>query len=156
MRFEVHFGPKALHFNPVKTGCETLFVLIVVRPADARYYERRRAKQEVWHTFDPGEPLTLGFGCLQTVREVRLPPQASVKELVGPASILTYVREGAVAFSDTMGRSGTVSAGEFQRMTAGDAISKAHRLRPATRRAFRDPAHRYEIRHRSKAPVARA
>jgi hypothetical protein len=36
--------------------------------------------------------------------------------------VVTYVREGAIAHEDSMGRSGVIHAGEFQRMTTSDGM----------------------------------
>ena len=93
-----------------------------------RHKQRRhsqRLEQEVWQTFcaqDREDPLAVGFGDLEILNEDRLPPGAGAS--VPPhrhhdAEILTYVREGALAFEDTTGQSGVIQTGEFQRMTAG-------------------------------------
>jgi len=88
-------------------------------------YDRRR-KRDAWLTFYPGDrgdPLADGFGTLQTLNEDRLPPGAGVpRHSRHDAEIVTYVREGALAYDDSMGRSGVIHAGEFQRMTVGRGI----------------------------------
>ena len=99
--------------------------MITIRKAHERRHDRRR-KHEVWLTFYPQDragPLADGFGAIEVLIEDRLPPGAG-----GPrhphhdAEIVTYVREGALAFEDSMGCSGVIRAGEFQRMTAGLGI----------------------------------
>ena len=94
--------------------------MITVRRAKDRRHERRR-KQESWLTFDPRDgpdPLDLAFGCLEILSEHRLPPGASVAHPRQDAEIVTYVREGALAYSISRGRSGVIHTGEFQHMTA--------------------------------------
>ena len=99
--------------------------MITLRRARERQHHRR-FKQEAWHTFDPrgrADPFADGFGALEVLKEDRLPPGAG-----GPphshhdAELVTYVHEGALAYEDSVGRSGVIHAGEFQRMTAGRGI----------------------------------
>lgn len=94
--------------------------MITLRRAKDRRHERRR-RQETWLTFDPRDgpdPLDLAFGCLEILGEHRLPPGASIAHPQRDAEIVTYVREGALAYADSMGRSGVIHTGEFQHMTA--------------------------------------
>jgi quercetin 2,3-dioxygenase len=99
--------------------------MISLRRADARHHHRRR-KQDVWLTFDPrnrADPLADGFGALEILSEDRLPPRAAIRR--GPrraAELVTYVHEGALAYSDSLGSSGVMHAGEFQHLTAGRGI----------------------------------
>jgi quercetin 2,3-dioxygenase len=66
------------------------------------------------------EPLLDGFGALEILAEDRVPPSADVpRHSHEDADIVTYVREGVLAYEDSAGRSGVIHAGEFQRMTAG-------------------------------------
>jgi len=52
-----------------------------------------------------------------------MPPRDARRQSIqSEAEIITYVREGTLAYEDSAGRSGLISAGEFQRMTAGHAI----------------------------------
>lgn len=95
--------------------------MLTFRRADERQHEKHR-QQEVWLTFhraDPSDPLANGFGVLEILREGRLEPQAGVQQPCQDVEIITYVREGTVAFQDSLGMSGLIRAGEFQRMTAG-------------------------------------
>ena len=99
--------------------------MITVRRAKERHHERRR-RQEAWLTFDPqnrADPLADGFGALEALSEDRLPPGAAVpNHPFHDAEIVTYVREGALAFDDSTGHSGVIQAGEFHRMTVGRGI----------------------------------
>jgi redox-sensitive bicupin YhaK (pirin superfamily) len=101
--------------------------VITLRRANERHHVQRR-KQECWMTFraqDGADPLALGFGSLELLNEERLPPGAGASlpaHRHHDAEIVTYVREGALAFEDSMGRSGIIQTGEFQRMTAGRGI----------------------------------
>jgi redox-sensitive bicupin YhaK (pirin superfamily) len=86
----------------------------------------RRQQREAWLTFAPQDQSTLlaaGFGPLAALEESRLPPQTSHRKPIREeAEIITYVREGTLAYEDSTGRSGLLSTGEFQRMTAGRGI----------------------------------
>lgn len=65
------------------------------------------------------DPLAGGFGILESFNEHLLAPGARVPPLPSrDAEILTYVHQGALAQEDSMGRSGVIHAGEFQRLTA--------------------------------------
>ena len=99
--------------------------MITLRRAKERHHDRLR-KEDVWLTFYPqdrADPLADGFGTLEILNEYRLPPGAGVpRHPHHDAEIVTYVREGALAYEDSMGRSGVIQAGEFQRMTAARGI----------------------------------
>jgi quercetin 2,3-dioxygenase len=95
--------------------------MITLRRAGERHHDRRPS-QEVWLTFFPhdgADPLADHFGMLEGVDEDRVAPRARVRRHARrDAEIVTYVREGAVAYQgDAMGRSGVIQAGEFQRTT---------------------------------------
>lgn len=116
--------------------------MITLRRANERHHARRRS-QEVWHTFQPAraDALAGGFGTLDVLDEDRLPPGAGVPRLPHrDAEIITYVREGALAHEDSMGRSGVIHAGEFQRMTAGRGIRHSE-----TNASRTDWAHVFQI-----------
>jgi len=98
--------------------------MITLRRAKERQHQRRR-RHEAWLTFHPQEgadTLPDGFGALGILKEGRLPPRTGNQEPREDAEIITYVREGTLAYEDSMGQSGFIRAGEFQRMTAGRAI----------------------------------
>ncbi len=124
--------------------------MINVRRCAERHHDRRR-KREVWRTFDPitrGEQPSERFGSLEAVDESRLPPHADVpRRLGGDAEVITYVREGAVAYNDWTGHAGVIHAGEFQRMRAvhGARHSEANVSRVAW-------AHVFQIRLCDSAP----
>jgi hypothetical protein len=98
--------------------------MITLRRAQERQYEQRR-KQETWLTFymqELAHPLANGFGSLETLKEGRFPPGGGRRLKTEDAEIITYVREGTLAYQDSMGQPGLIQAGEFQRMTAGKEI----------------------------------
>lgn len=99
--------------------------MITLRRATERQHDQRH-KQEAWRTFCRSrgdDPLAKGFGALEVLDEDSLPPGASVARRAGHnAEIITYVRDGALAYEDSSGRSGVIQAGEFQRMTAGTLV----------------------------------
>lgn len=99
--------------------------MITLRRAKQRRHYRRR-KQEAWRTFYPQDredPLADGFGSLEILDEDVLPPGAAVaRRPHHDVEIVTYVREGALAYEDSLGRSGIIQAGEFQCMSAGPRI----------------------------------
>jgi len=100
-------------------------MIATIRRAKERHHERRR-KREVWRTFYPrgrADPLAGGFGTIEMLNEDRLLPGAAVpRRPLHDAEIVTYVRQGALAYEDSTGRSGVTQAGEFQCMTAGRGI----------------------------------
>jgi redox-sensitive bicupin YhaK (pirin superfamily) len=98
--------------------------MITLRRAKEREYDRRH-KQEIWLTFPPdlGSPHNGGFGTLKSLNEDRLAPGAGVpRHRHHDVELVTYAHEGALAYEDSMGCSGVIQAGEFQRMTAGRGI----------------------------------
>lgn len=82
--------------------------------------QHARGKQQRWLTFPvltAGALQAAGFGGLVLFNEDRLPPGGSLRS--GPPrdldlEIVTYVREGALAFRDPLGCTGLIQAGEFQ------------------------------------------
>ena len=96
--------------------------MITLRRAAERHHDSRR-KREVWLTFDANDrkdPLADGFGVLESLDEDRLSPGADLpRHRQHDAEVVTYVRESALAYDDSSGRSGVIQAGEFQRTTAG-------------------------------------
>lgn len=99
--------------------------MIKLRRADRRHHERSGGG-ELWSTFDPREgvlAISERFGSLMLLEESRVPPGAIVRSHPRrDAEVVTYVREGSLAFSDSTGRSGVLVAGEFQHMTAGRCV----------------------------------
>lgn len=82
-----------------------------------------------------------GLGPLESIEEDRLPPGAIVpRHAHRDGEIITYVREGALAFTDTTGRSGIIHAGEFQ--TRRSRRGARHRQSNASRTEW---AHVFQI-----------
>ena len=104
--------------------------MITLRRAKERHYEGHH-KREVWLTFYPrdrADPRADHFGPLESFSETRLPPGAIASRTPHHnAEIVTYVREGALAYEDAPGRSGVIQAGEFQGTTAGRGIRRSER-----------------------------
>lgn len=104
--------------------------MIRLRRAKERHYDRHH-RQEVWLTFSPrdrADPRTDIFGPLQSLSEKRLPPGAIASRTPDhDAEIVTYVREGVLAYEDALGRSGVIQAGEFQGTTAGRGIRRSEK-----------------------------
>lgn len=117
--------------------------MIAVRKSRERHHDRRR-KQEAWRTFYPSnreDPLAGGFGSLETLDEDRLPPGAGVaRRARHDVEIVTYVREGALAYEDSLGRSGVIYAGEFQCMSAGPRVRHGEKNASRT-----DSVHAFQI-----------
>ena len=102
--------------------------MITIRKGKERHQQQSR-KQQAWLTFNPQDrtdPLADGFGPLEILAESRLAPGAIVPHHPHHqhlnTEILTYVHEGALAYEDSMGRSGILYAGEFQCTTGGNGI----------------------------------
>jgi redox-sensitive bicupin YhaK (pirin superfamily) len=86
----------------------------------------RRDKQEVWISLfaeDNPDPLPNGFGFLLAFDELRLPRGASTEaHCEDETEVVTYVYKGSVSQQDTVGGSGVIHSGEFQRMSTGRRI----------------------------------
>ena len=84
-----------------------------------------RRRYELWLTFSKrvADQVNHGFGTLELLNEAHLAPGASAaRHRHHDAEIVTYVREGALAYEDSTGCSGVIQTGEFQRMTSGRGI----------------------------------
>jgi hypothetical protein len=89
------------------------------RMMTVRRAEERTHKQDAWLTFDAAAPAGThrAFGVLEGLSERRLAPGARIPRQGQPrCEDITYVREGALSYGDSAGRSGLVHAGEFQRI----------------------------------------
>jgi quercetin 2,3-dioxygenase len=99
--------------------------MISLRLAAERHHDRR-LKRDVWRTFDPvnqADRVADCFGALEALDESRLPPRADVPRRLGDdGEVITYVREGTVAYDDSTGQVGMIHAGEFQRMITAQGI----------------------------------
>lgn len=120
--------------------------VITLRRDGERHHDESRRPQS-WLTFNPHDrtdSLADGFGFLELLDEGRLSPGADMpRRAQSDAEIVTYVRAGSLACEDSMGRSGVVQAGEFQRTTDGRGIR--HHETNASRT---DWAHVFQIRLR--------
>jgi quercetin 2,3-dioxygenase len=94
--------------------------------ANARHHDHRPT-QDVWLSFQPQETQNAfagGFVSLESLNEVSLAPGAPVvlrQDREG--ELLTYVREGRLAFRDSDGRRGILQAGDYRRMTVNRTTS---------------------------------
>ena len=99
--------------------------MITLRRAHERHHDRSRDR-ESWLTFFPetlASPLANGFGTLEALDEAWLPPGGRDKDHPPRDSqVVTFVRQGALAWANSQGRSGLIQTGEFKRMTAGRRI----------------------------------
>jgi redox-sensitive bicupin YhaK (pirin superfamily) len=127
--------------------------MITLRRAVERHHERHR-KQEVRLSFYPrdrADPLADGFGALEFLNEEHYSPGGgSQSHRHRDAEIVTYVREGALAYEDSEGRSGVICAGEFQCITAGRGIRLSE-----TNASRAEWAHVFQSGLRSSAPGRR-
>ena len=114
--------------------------MIIVRRAEARHSDRHH-KREIRLTFcsqNPADPFADGLGPLVMLNEDRLPPGADVPQCTHhDAEMVAYVREGALTYKDSVGGSGIIRAGEFQRMTCGARHSEKNASRTDWARVFR-------------------
>jgi len=101
--------------------------MITVRRAADRQHDKTRAL-ETWLTFGPRDLtgiLSDGLGNLEVLQESRLAPGGRIPRASGhDAEIVTYVCEGALAYDNSLGASGIVQAGEFQRVSAGRGLHR--------------------------------
>lgn len=95
--------------------------MVTMRRAGERLHERRRKQQSWLMVGRDAEPAPL-FGAIDIFSEHLLSPSSIVGHPHRDAEVVTYVREGALAFEDSTGRSGIIRAGEFQRLTAGGGL----------------------------------
>jgi len=83
-------------------------------------------RQEIWRSFyvqNRQDSLVDGFGFLSSFDELRLQPGDSSEPFYeDETEIVTYVYTGALSQEDTMGNSGVIHTGEFQRMSTGRSI----------------------------------
>ena len=117
--------------------------MIAVRRSADRQYDKTRTL-ETWLTFGPKDRagiLSDGLENLEVLQECRLALGARVPRASGhDAEIVTYVREGALAYDNSLGVSGIVQSGEFQRVTVGRGL---HRNRTNASRI--DRVHFFQI-----------
>jgi len=99
---------------------------MIILHRDGERHHHQSHQHQVWSTFEPEDrtdPLAEGFGPLELLDEDRLSPGTDVPHHPHrDTEIVTYVREGALAYEDSMGHSGIIRAGEFQHTTAGRGL----------------------------------
>ena len=117
--------------------------MITLRRAQERHHTHA-SKHDIWHTFNPKDRTEMfadGFGALQTLNERRLGPGAHIPlHMKREAEVITYVRDGTLADHDSLGRSGLITTGEFQRLSAGRGVRVSE-----TNASRTDLAHVFEI-----------
>jgi redox-sensitive bicupin YhaK (pirin superfamily) len=117
--------------------------MITLRRDEARQHHVR-GKHEAWLTFPPvgnTDPLSGGLPFVELLNEERLAPGSTIaSQPPHDCEILTYVREGALAFQDSTGRSRVIQAGEFHRVAPGATVR--HRESNASRT---EAAHAFQI-----------
>jgi quercetin 2,3-dioxygenase len=98
--------------------------MITLRRGSERHHTRRAGREVSLEFFgasvsDPAPPC---FGTLEILAEARLAVGASIPRIpMREAEIVTYVREGALAWDDSVGCSGVLHAGEFEHLCAARA-----------------------------------
>lgn len=74
------------------------------------------------------EPTRMGFGALRVLNDDRIAPMSGFgKHAHRDMEIITIVFKGTVTHEDSMGNTGTVTAGEVQVMSAGTGVTHAER-----------------------------
>jgi hypothetical protein len=100
------------------------------RNKDRRHVQQDR--QDTWLTFlcpnERATPAGDGFGALAALNEMLLQAGEVSAQVKGTgAEIITYVYRGVLAQEDSIGDSGVVHAGEFQRMVIGSGVRHKER-----------------------------
>jgi quercetin 2,3-dioxygenase len=117
--------------------------MITLRRSAERQHDRRGAA-DVWLTFfseDDVGLLARRFGILGSFDEGRLPANTtSQRHRHRDGDVVTYVHEGTLAFVNSLGHSGVIDAGEFQRVTAASQVE--HR---ETNASHTEDAHVFQI-----------
>jgi redox-sensitive bicupin YhaK (pirin superfamily) len=98
--------------------------MIILRRAEQRY-DNRRGTQAAWLSFyaqAADDALADGFGAVETLDEIRVPPDTAIEALGQAPETVTYVLSGALTYGDSLGRSGVVQAGEFRCATTSPGV----------------------------------
>ena len=79
--------------------------------------------QQTLLTFGPSAEKPFDhFGSLEVFKEGRFVQRATTNEPLSNAEIITYVHSGNLAFEDSIGLTGVLHQGDFQRITAGTGL----------------------------------
>ncbi len=104
--------------------------MITVRKNHVRHRQVFRGRT-VWLTFYPRDPANLradAFGALTSFSESQLRPGANApRHLHHKTEVLTYVRQGVLAYEDSADRVGRIQAGEIQCLTAAQTVRRRER-----------------------------
>lgn len=121
--------------------------MLTLRRAKQRY-GGQRGKQVIWLTFQPravDDPLGEGFGSLLLLNEISVAPGAAIRgHPKQNVECLSYVRDGVLAYEDSLGRAGVIQAGEFRRTVVARGV-----LVRQTNASATDWAHLFQIGLRS-------
>ncbi|MCW2855380.1 MAG: hypothetical protein JWR52_995 [Marmoricola sp.] len=112
---------------------------IAVRRGDDRFLTEAEGRT-TWHSFSFGshyDASNLGFGAIVALNDEMLPPGTGYDDHVHrDTEIVTWVLEGVLRHTDASGESTVLTAGDVQRISAGDGIVHAERTEPGVRTRF--------------------